>query len=338
MLVLDGNLYAPGSARREPAQLVLVGGGTLRLECGDRVEHFRLDSVQVSVPLGGLPRSFTFPDRAKFECEDDPAIGAWLEGEGHQGSSNLIHRLERHWKAVTVSFVVVLATVVAAFVWGIPASAHWLAGFVPREARIAVGDQTEDLILRMLGDESATPIRQQDEVRALFDEVAEATADPGVPLLLKIRAGGGLDANAIAIPNGTVIITDEMIEVAEVPEAVAGILAHEIGHLYHRHGMQMAISSASLPVLFALLTGDLASGSTLLGTIPMTLARSSYSRDHEREADEFARDTLLALRMNPAELARLFERLQEERPGDMGWLSTHPATAERIEFFRHGEE
>ena len=73
----------------------------------------------------------------------------------------------------------------------------------------------------------------------------------------------------------------------------------------------MAIQASSLPLLIALITGDLGSGSALLGTIPMSLVQNGYSRDHEREADEFALRVLRDHGINTQPLADLFEHIMQ---------------------------
>jgi hypothetical protein len=337
MIVVEGQLYPAGSARRMQARLTLIDGGRVRIETGSRADTYLLTEVEVSDPLGGLPRTITFPDLSKFECEDSEQISDWLQRHGCQTGSGFIHRLERHWKSVAAALVVTVAVVVALFVWGIPASSGFLARFVPREARVLVGQQTEDIILGLLDDESELDAEEIDAVREIFDDLVGIVDDPGVELKLFIRGGGGIGANALAVPNGTIVITDEMIDLCPSRDAIAGILAHEVGHLVHRHGMQRAIEAASLPVLLALLTGDLAAGSTLLGTIPMSLVQNGYSREHEREADAFARDLLLDQGMDLEPVAVLFEALRDQGEYDLGWWSTHPPTDDRIRFFREAK-
>jgi predicted Zn-dependent protease len=173
-------------------------------------------------------------------------------------------------------------------------------------------------------------------IRSRFEALAGDYRSESFPLRLRFRSGGSIGANALAIPNGTILITDELVELAADSIAVMGVLAHEMGHLHLLHGMQIAIQASSLPILVALVTGDLASGSSLLGTIPLTLVSNGYSRAHEREADAFALELLERRGLRTEPVAELFEKMLSRGADVPGWLSTHPATAERIDFFRRG--
>lgn len=334
MISLEGNFYPPNSAQRFDAKLWLLDGGKLNLIVGSDQRTFTLGQVTISSPLGGIPRSLRFDDGSKFDCENDPRIGEWLESEGLHKGSNLVHRLERNWHWVIISLASVALAVVAAVIWGIPASASWLSKLVPTEVRVQVGDQTEAIVFRLLGD----PVRADDipvDLESGFRRLARPYVTRDFPITLYFFEGGSLGPNAFAIPNGSVVMTEEFVELAQADSvALLGVLAHEIGHLHHRHGMRRAIEASSLPVLISMVTGDLGSGAAMLGSIPVSLIQNGYSRDQEREADEFARDLLLEQGMPTEPVAELFERLRDEIGDLPGWMSTHPAHTERIDFFR----
>ena len=333
MLVLEGKYYRQGSAQSLPARLLLTPAADVVVQCEATNTSYRVDAVNISAGLAGLPRVVRFPDGAKFECEDRPEIDIWLREHGLQHRTRLVQRLEKRWKWVVASVLLVGALIVFAIFYGIPASAGWLSGLVPARARIELGNQTEAVVLRLVGGEGQLAAERYDKIRTGFDRLVAACTDDEVTPRLKFRAGGVIGPNALAIPNGTIVITDDMLELASNREAVLGVLAHEIGHLQYRHGLQRAIQASSLPLLVALVTGDLGSGSALLGTIPMSLVENGYSQVHEREADEFARQLLRSQGMSTQPLADLFERLAQESPNVPGWLSTHPATRERVLYF-----
>jgi len=114
-------------------------------------------------------------------------------------------------------------------------------------------------------------------------------------------------------------------------------LAHELGHVVHRDGLDMLVRSSLVSALVGVVLGD-ATG--FVASVPATLATQSYSRDAERAADRFAAEFLQANGIAPAVMAVFFERiaaLQGDDEGDEKGLpiaiASHPDHGERIRFF-----
>jgi predicted Zn-dependent protease len=90
-------------------------------------------------------------------------------------------------------------------------------------------------------------------------------------------------------------------------------------------------------LIIAAVTGDVTSITSLAATIPTVLVEAKYSRNFEREADEYALQHLRAHDIAPHYFADILLRMENTRPsrGDIpDYLSTHPATEERILFFK----
>jgi Zn-dependent protease with chaperone function len=147
-----------------------------------------------------------------------------------------------------------------------------------------------------------------------------------------------LGPNAFAFPGGYIAMTDELVQLlADQPDAVQGILAHELGHVVHRDGLDMLVRSSLVSALVGVVLGD-ASG--FVATVPATLATQAYSRDAERAADQFAAEVLSANGISPAAMAVFFERIAEmdgEEDSSQGLpiaIGSNPEHDERIRFFR----
>lgn len=334
MATLQGIYYPPNSAQRQEAVIELEANGQLRLALGDLGRAWSTTELEFSDRLGGLPCTITFPDGGKFETPDDPAITEWLQQHGGSRRGSWVHMLERRWKWVAVSFVTVIVGL-ALFLWvGLPAAAGWIADRVPARVRVETGRQAMKVVERMLGKGSTTPLSRVAQIQLEFEDLVGLRPIPALRPHLEIRSGGMIGPNAFAVPDGTVMLTDELIEVAPDEAAIQGVLAHELGHLYHNHAMEEVVRASSLPLIVTLLTGDLGSGASLAGSIPIQLIRNGYSRGAEREADNFALELMRERDLDPGSMANFFEILQEKY-GDMpGWISTHPENMERIRFFR----
>jgi len=134
-------------------------------------------------------------------------------------------------------------------------------------------------------------------------------------------------ANALALPGGRIIVLEKLINMTQTPDELAGVLAHEIGHVVHRDGMRLLIENGGAGFILGTVLGDYAGASAiLLGARALTQA--AHSRDAERAADDFAVDIMLKLRRSPAELGRLLIRMTGAGGG--GLLSSHPSSLERM--------
>jgi Zn-dependent protease with chaperone function len=142
--------------------------------------------------------------------------------------------------------------------------------------------------------------------------------------------------NAFALPGGRIAIFSNLIATAETPEELTGVVAHEIGHVANRHSEAQLVRGIGLQLLLSLASGG--SGGDHLGEFASVLAILQYSRDAEREADDFAQKTMTAAHIDPLGLKHFFEKIQKLEGegtsiwGDLGtMISTHPVTQERID-------
>ena len=160
---------------------------------------------------------------------------------------------------------------------------------------------------------------------------------PELPLTLTFRRGIG--ANAVALPNGTVIATDELVNVAKTDQQVLAVLAHEIGHVHHRHGLRMALESSTVLLLMSAYLGDVTQLTNLSAALPGVYAQAHYSRDNETEADTFARRYMDQAGIPHHDFADILRTLQKQFGPDpnhgLQYLSSHPPTTERIHRFEN---
>jgi Zn-dependent protease with chaperone function len=187
-------------------------------------------------------------------------------------------------------------------------------------------------VLRALDDsfgESELDEARRARVRAAFERVA-VYAHLSHPARLEFRAGGEMGANALALPGGTVVVTDELVALSEDDDEIAAVFAHELGHLEHRHGVRAVLQALGIGTLVAGALGDFDSAGVATA-IPMLL-QLQYSRAFEREADAFAADVLADAQIDPRALGRMLARIEASEPEGAelpAYLSTHPPTEER---------
>ena len=161
-------------------------------------------------------------------------------------------------------------------------------------------------------------------------------------------------SNAFALPGGFVVIHSGLILNADSAEELLGVLAHEITHAEQQHGVRNLIASSGVYLVASAFFGDM-SGllATLANAAPLLLTQS-YSRDFEREADVKGFGLMQSAGINPRGLASFFEHLiadekkqlakiENEKARDaiqqgVKFLSTHPATEERVRYLKNMAE
>ncbi len=191
----------------------------------------------------------------------------------------------------------------------------WLGPLVPaswerRAGDAVIGDMGNTLCHTPAGD-------------AALQRLA-AKIDPERPLTRVDIANIDM-VNAVALPGGRVVVFDGLVQEAESADELAGVVAHEIGHVRERHVMQALLRQFGLSILLGGINSDLGSG--IFG-----IASTSYTRSAEREADDYARKRLAAADISPLGAAAFFKRLKDEHgdgPDWAAWVATHPMPSER---------
>ncbi len=235
--------------------------------------------------------------------------------------------LSTAWQAL-IGWTIAAIAVVGIVAWGYPRLAEPAAFFVPDTWRAALGAQ---VIKAMTADRkvcSAQPGRT-----ALDDLTARLVAAAPSRERLKVRVISGKPVNAFAAPGGEVVLFEALILQAEGPDEVAGILAHEIGHVVHRHPTAGVIRGIGLATLVQFMFSGIGSDNIAAAAQIYAL---TYNREAETEADLTAAEMLRRAGMSPHGLITFFERLQAEgrSGGDEGffkYFSSHPALGDRVD-------
>jgi Zn-dependent protease with chaperone function len=142
--------------------------------------------------------------------------------------------------------------------------------------------------------------------------------------------------NAFALPGGHVVVTTGLMALADRPEEIAGVVAHELAHVTKRHVFRKIISSAGPYILCRLFMRD---NSGLLGVLAgssQLLVSQSFSQEYELEADDVGWQYLVAARIDPRGLSDMLKKLKAEQErmvlAQVGpqAFSSHPATDKRL--------
>jgi Zn-dependent protease with chaperone function len=304
------------------------------------------------------PRLAHLPGGGSVQALESAQWDDWVAQTGL--GESLVVRAQQSWRWALLATALLLAITLSAYRWGLPLASQAVTALIPGQVERQIGDTALSAMEgRLLGPSGLDPAQQaairEGYARARGLRFPRGNA-PGVSLQFR---RSHLGPNAFALPGGTIVVTDELVQLlADRPDILLGVLGHETGHVHLRHGTRSLVQASVLGTVAALALGDV---STLLSTTPVLLGQMAYSRDFEREADNEAIAWLRASQIRPSVMATLFERLHAtagaqahqgptgphaDRDGTSAPLAqtlgiafrSHPADAERIQRFQAADQ
>jgi hypothetical protein len=330
------------SARTAEVEVTVTAEGlAIRAAGPEPVDVWPAKSVTfVETPQAGLPVRLRRLDRpeARIMIQDRAALDPLKTHfpnlrRGARPTRRSIVRIGALFAAAAASVAILVAVV-------IPELATQIARAIPPEIERRVGDGVADHLALLLGASAgrrpAPACTAPDGVAALSTMLGRLSPAPVHELAPMIRVIDSRLVNAFALPGAIILLPRGMIDFSRTPEELAGILAHELGHIVLRHPTENLIKVAGVSTLFSLLIGDVAGG-TVIVAVGEYMIRTSYTRPAEEAADEFAIARLRRAAIDPTATAAAFERLLPKETGSSTFekaFSTHPPTAARVERFR----
>lgn len=176
---------------------------------------------------------------------------------------------------------------------------------------------------------------QVERVQRVFDELRKGLTPEETRILVDPRVTTIVDdqVNAFALPGGEVFVLTGLLDrVKDDDDLLRGVLAHELGHAVHRHGVRSIARNGVYGMALSLFLGDLNGIAATLVAGASQLDTLQYSRSMEEESDEFGLDLLLRIGRDPEGLARFLESLESAPIPAL--LSTHPDSKERAAAIR----
>ncbi len=345
--VVDGTRLVGILSQRDLFRAATSSLLQLRREADDTV-------LEALLPVPGqVPRFVRLPEDQRCEVRDNDALDAALAlwpPDAATGAAAWLHRVERSWRLALASALALCAFGVASFVWGVPWAAKHAAFALPAEVTTKLGDETMAVFDRTLFEPSALSDERRAELAAKFAAFLRAAGESDA-YRVEFRASRAMGANAFALPSGVIVLTDALVELAEDDAEILGVLAHEAGHVKHRHVLRGVLQNAVVALVVTLVTGDVSATTAAAGAAPAFLLQGRFSRAFEREADAEGVRLMRSGGLKLEYLAIMLERLHAaHRPwadkpsgdeeavsaesGVMDYIGTHPPTHERLRFIR----
>lgn len=252
-------------------------------------------------------------------------------------------KAETNWK-IYVAGLLVLIFSAYVFIKVVPA---FLAGRIidkiPVEWEVTLGQS----ILKILPLEQK-PVQKVLTVLQDTVDLLEQSIEGKQPYDLKIYIWPEDTVNALALPGGPIVVFQGLLNQAESPEELAGVIAHEIQHVLLRHSTRGILRNLAQNMILTLLIGDV--NAVMEGIVGLAgeLETLGLSREMEAEADRKGMELILATNIDPHGMIRIFEKLTQEKSSQeeairektiteendselFSYFSTHPSSQNRLE-------
>lgn len=347
---LDGK-----SSRSQDAHLEVSGGEAqiIRLFVNGATDDFLkeltfdYDELKILSRLGNTPREIALgADGQLFVTGDHDAIEALISSHDKLKPSSFMHKLETNSFLILFALVVTIVFSWGTVTYGVPASAKFIANQLPESTWEKWGSSLDVLDETVFESSNIDKQRQQEILQLITPYLIQYES-----LNPKLNFRSGMEANALALPSGDIVFTDDFVDLVEDDQELLAVFFHEVGHLKHNHIVRRTLQDSMVTLLIVLITGDVESFDLLVG-LPAIVLDLSYSREFEREADTFALEQLYAHDISVDYFSSVMKRLEEyyiETDSEamendnadneyeksmLDYLSTHPGTGDRIKMVR----
>lgn len=286
-------------------------------------QMYALKDVEYIASVGNILPCLDLPNDARIEFLSHD-IPQWLHIK-HKTMLSRVQIVEKSWRWLAVSFISVIAVIFSTFKWGIPALAYIIAVNLPDSTLKTIGDQSQQMIIQSTAPSKLSEQRRQ-QILQLYQQLQH---DQKATLLF--REGKSIGANALAIPNNAIVLTDELVQLTQNDNELLAVLAHEQAHLDEKHSLQQILRGFGMSLFYMMITGDT---TDLFTNFPIMMMSAQYSQQFELAADKYAVQEMQRLNISPQHLANFLQRLDDNHgESDSRWthlFASHPVTSERI--------
>ena len=362
--MIKGIYFDGETSSKKDVTLYYKENGFIGFEKVD-VDEAAFDSVSISSRIGSTQRYINFQNGSMFETNDNAAIDAMVESLSKDSFLGLTHKLERTKSIILMTVIMVIFFAWSFIQFGIPLFSKQIAEHLPDDASQYLGEGVLEAMDKSWFSKSNLSEQRKKRLRVLFKDLLQNISG-AEKFELKFRKGGKIRANAFALPNGTIVFTDELINLTENDLEIASIMLHEIGHLENKHSLRATVQQFSLAMFMMAVTGDVSTSSSIITAIPVMLIESGFSQAMEIEADTYSLGYMIKHNIKPEFFAIMMEKLEasytdeyisciEENKNNiqcitnavkihkkqinkdndnlLDYFSTHPASKERISRF-----
>lgn len=305
------------------------------LRFADRLELREDDRALAEWAYTDIRRADSPSGTLRLSCQSAPAL-ARLEVRDTALSAELLTRCprvddntpgRRGVAAIVGWSLAATASIVAVVLFGLPLIADRLTPLVPEAFERRLGEVADSQVKTLFNAKTCDDAAGQKAFAKLVTAIRESA---GLDTSVQSGVLSTSVPNAFALPGGKVYLFSGLLAKAENADELAGVLAHELGHLKHRDNMRGLIHDGATSFLIGLLFGDI-TGSSALIFASRTMVTTSHTREAEHDADTFAIDVMHRLGRPAKPTGELLFRVTGKEGGKgLSIMSSHPLTEDRL--------
>jgi Zn-dependent protease with chaperone function len=319
--------------------------GTIFVEW--RKVRFESEEIAGEIPLDRIVIEFAGKNRERI-CFRDAAVpgvemvtfdDSIFDHRAFHHSRNahnqLIQAAQRGelWRRARLTFYALLACGVAA--WLVSFISNAVVGVlvkgIPAEWEIKFGDD----VFKKIQDEVVfvDDSNRVARLTALAQPLIRTVPAKGIPFRFHIMESDY--PNAFALPGGHIVVSTRLLEMADTPEELLGVIAHEMAHVTRKHAFRHLISGKGPIIILQISTGGRNRLLDVLAYPSEKLIYESFSQEYEKEADLAGWNSLLVANINPQGMIEMFKKLEtfegvEGLGRSLSAFDSHPALERRI--------
>ena len=325
-MIIKGKWFAKGCAQAHTAVLSIEKNqGIIKSGNSEPIIYNLLNST-ISSRIGNIPRKIVFHDGSVFITNNNDAI------DSIQQNSGIVSKIERK-KILVFLFIVIFLLSGYGLIFHItPIISARIVNILPSEVIAKVSQASFRFIDESWAVSTNLSDKKQAEILQRFENLIPMNTEFNYQLYFRNM---GM-ANAFALPDGKIIITDELIKLIEHPHEIDAVILHEIGHVELKHGLHQLVHDSLLSMLAVFMLSDIYAVGDLLIASPLLLLQTNYSREQELEADAYVETIFRTNGISVEYLVSILERLhqQDSHINDFQYISTHPTLEQRLKSLR----
>ncbi len=341
-LQFAGVLFDGKSARKHSVDIELTPREIIIKQPGHSPVHWSYSNLRWTANLNS-PFQIEHGDlNSPFQetlVVEDPDFYECVSRITPVGLSSNSKQTEINWKYYVAGILILILSAYTLVKTVPPFLADRMVEKVPVEWEVILGQS----ILKML------PLAKEPDQKILMVlqdtvDLLEQSVEGYQPYELKVYILPGKTVNALALPGGSIVVFEGLLQKAESAEELAGVLAHEIQHILLRHSTRGILRNVAQSMLLALFVGDVNAVMEGVTNLAGELETLGFSREMETEADRKGMELILAANINPHGMIRMFEKILQDEVKNLpqnkttknemelfSYLSTHPSSQSRLE-------
>lgn len=237
------------------------------------------------------------------------------------------HKRPLRYGLMILALIALPPFIFAVWVYAIPGMTNAVADRIPTQWEEKLGQNYFQTLFK-------EPLKEPDpKMKEPLDAIAKRllTAVPDQPYNFRIYVHPSKMVNALALPGGTIVVFQGLINATETPEELAGVLAHEFQHVLKRHSTRSLVRSEAINLFGLIISGNSDSITNVILQAGGILEHLRYSRTLESQADAEGMKMVLATRVDPRGMIRVFEKLEEEQHRQLESLQKDKKPADSTE-------